>query len=217
MSTMKYRNLLLAANLGYSLMCLPDILLFTRLNLQIGIPDHVFVLGSSAARNIIVQWQWMPQVVILSMLCPEGMEATMYALLAGCSNLGGTIASNCGALMLETLGVSPNGSPLESEQFERLWIASAIHTMLPLVAVFALFWLMPDARQDERILDETITSATSGSLWTSVLHRPGYKVMDGDQVPLGDVGPADKRTTPECAFDIVCLRSCLDAHRVPRN
>ncbi len=46
----------------------------------------------------------MPGVVILSQLCPPGMEATMYALLAGCHNLGNSISANLGAYMLQLLG-----------------------------------------------------------------------------------------------------------------
>lgn len=219
MSSWTYRNILIATNLGYSILCLPDIILFTRMNLSIGIPDHLFVLGSSVARNIVATWQWMPQVVILSFLCPQGMEATMYALLAGCSNLGGTIASNCGALMLEVLGCSPNGSPLESAQFEMLWVASAISTALPLLAILALFWLIPDARQDENILDERVTSATTGSLWTSLEHGLGYHVVEAEQADSGDSAIASGgQTGPECS-SFMFLRSCvqMDAHRIQRN
>merc|ERR550539_1242474 len=99
-------------------------ILFARLNHTFGIPDKVFVLGSTVAQNVIFTWQWMPQVVILSFLCPKGMEATMYALLAGCHNLGNTIAANCGAVMLQWLGCDPSGAPKESKQFENLWMGA---------------------------------------------------------------------------------------------
>merc|ERR1719498_89953 len=74
MTTWKYRNIFIATNLGYSIICLPDIILFSRYNLVLGIPDHVFMLGSAIAQNVVGQWQWMPQVVILANLCPKGME-----------------------------------------------------------------------------------------------------------------------------------------------
>lgn len=165
MSTWTYRNILLATNVAYSLICLPDIILFTRYNLKLGIPDHVFMLGATVAQTIIYQWQWMPQVVILSNLCPKGMEATMYALLAGCHNLGGTIAANCGAIVLDLLGCTPSGLLNESSKFDNLWKASAISCMLPMVTIVLIFWLVPDVRQIDALLDESIESATSGSLW----------------------------------------------------
>ena len=55
-----------------------------------------------------------PGVVILSQLCPPGLEATMYALLAGCHNLGGAIASSTGAWVLQVLSVQPSGAKEKS-------------------------------------------------------------------------------------------------------
>lgn len=160
----RYRQLLLMTNLICALMSLSDLILFARLNTRFGIPDHGFVLGSTILSSVINQWRWMPSVVILSFLCPKGMEATMYALLAGCHNLGNAVAANLGALLLNELGCRPSGMPGESEQFRRLWVASAFATAMPLVTILALFWLIPDARQDQNVL-ATTHSATEGSLW----------------------------------------------------
>merc|ERR1719326_2616244 len=96
-------------NIVLSLLSVTDIVMFTRLNVRLGLPDHAFVLGASVLTTVVAQWMWMPGVVILSQLCPKGMEATMYALLAGCHNLGGTVASSCGACMLKWLNVNPSG------------------------------------------------------------------------------------------------------------
>merc|ERR1719221_1838449 len=123
-----------------------DVIFFARLNVRVGIPDHVFVMGTGAFASVIGQWMWMPSVVILSQLCPEGMEATMYALLAGCHNLGNTIASNCGALLLEWLGCQPGGNPGESDQFKNLWIGSVVSTVLPMLTLALMPWLIPNAR-----------------------------------------------------------------------
>mmetsp|Transcript_56667 Transcript_56667/g.165794 ORF Transcript_56667/g.165794 Transcript_56667/m.165794 type:complete len:560 (-) Transcript_56667:108-1787(-) len=170
MSTWKYRHMLILTNLVLSGFAALDILMFARVNVKLGIPDHVLVLGLSIFESIIAQWQWMPQVVILSYLCPKGMEATMYALLAGCHNMGNTIASNAGALLLKHLGVQPRGEPGESAQFEHLWVAATVSTILPLVAILVLYRLIPDARQNERIVDTTY-DATSGSLYRRLLGR----------------------------------------------
>merc|ERR1719326_1707471 len=118
------------ANLLISAFSILDLVLFTRTNVKYGIPDTWFVLGTSGCASIISNWQWMPNIVILSQLCPKGMEATMYALLAGCHNLGNSISEYLGAYALHVLEVQPSGTPGESKQFENLWLASLLSTLL---------------------------------------------------------------------------------------
>lgn len=88
----------------------------------------------------------------------------MYALLAGCHNLGNTIASNWGALLLELLSINPNGSPGEGDQFQNLWKASLLASVLPMITVVALFQFIPDVKQGDRIVDPHET-AMRDSLW----------------------------------------------------
>merc|ERR1719321_589747 len=158
-----YRTLLMVSNLLISVLSFLDIIMFTRTNVKLGIPDGVFVMGSSVSGTIISQWQWMPGVVLLSQMCPKGMEATMYALLAGCHNLGNTLSEYLGAYILDILGVSPAGLPNESHQFENLWIAAVIATVLPALTLILIPWLIPDKRQTEKLLEQDDRSATSGS------------------------------------------------------
>lgn len=160
-----YRRLLMMTNVVLSILNLSDVIILSRTNVKYGIPDTAFVLGGSVLQTIVGQWMWMPGVVIMSQLCPKGMEATMYALLAGCHNLGNTIASNCGAYVLMVLGCSPSGADSESSQFDRLWIASALSTVLPMLTLFLLPWLVPDAKQTDKLLNDDERDATSGSLW----------------------------------------------------
>ena len=142
-------------NIVTAILSISDLMILSRMNVRLGLPDHAFVLGSSVLGTIIGQWMWMPGIVIMSQLCPKGMEATMYALLAGCHNLGNTISSNTGALLLEYLGCQPSGAPNESKQFEHLWVGSALSSVLPLLTCALIPWLIPDARQTDKLLDQT--------------------------------------------------------------
>mmetsp|Transcript_45827 Transcript_45827/g.84037 ORF Transcript_45827/g.84037 Transcript_45827/m.84037 type:complete len:577 (+) Transcript_45827:73-1803(+) len=160
-STWKYRQLLIMTNVIASCLSLLDVAMFARINKQWGIADEFFVVGFSAFELVVKQWIWMPQVVILSFLCPKGMEATMYALLAGCHNLGNTIASNSGALLLHLLGCHPDGSAGEDAQFDNLWKAALVATVFPLISILVLYPLIPDAYQNETLCAD----ATAGSLW----------------------------------------------------
>jgi len=169
-----YTRLLVLTNVIVSILSMLDLVLFLRWNKKIGIPDHAFVIGSQASQALVMQWMWMPGVIILSQLCPKGMEATMYALLAGCHNLGNAISANCGAHLLHVLGVSPSGALDESHTFDRLWVATLIATVLPFMTIFTIPWLIPNAKQTDVLLDEDMpNSATAGSLfeqWMGVDH-----------------------------------------------
>jgi len=160
-----YRRLLMMTNIVVSILNLSDVIILSRFNVRLGIPDTVFVMGGSVLTTIVSQWMWMPGVVILSQLCPKGMEATMYALLAGCHNLGNTIAANCGAYVLLLLNCKPSGADNESAQFDKLWLGSVLSTVLPMFTLLLLPWLIPDARQTDKLLDDDDRDATSGSLW----------------------------------------------------
>jgi len=178
LSKWKYRELIVMTNLVTAFFSLCDLMMYTRLNVKLGIPDHMFVLSSTVLGSVVNQWMWMPQVVIMAYLCPRGMEATMYALLAGCHNLGNTIGSACGALMLQYLGCRPDGSPGESAQFQNLWVAGLVATLLPTITTVLTVHLLPDAHQDEKILsDDAAMDATSGSLWR---RWNGYSRIPGE-------------------------------------
>mmetsp|Transcript_1183 Transcript_1183/g.2311 ORF Transcript_1183/g.2311 Transcript_1183/m.2311 type:complete len:563 (+) Transcript_1183:119-1807(+) len=165
MTNWSYRSLLMATNVALSVLSFADVVMLSRLNIRMGVPDRAFVLGASVFQTLIAQWMWMPGVVLNSQLCPKGMEATMYALLAGCHNLGFTIASSCGALLLKWLNCAPSGQPGESSDFINLWKASALSTVLPLFTLIMLPCMIPDAYQTDKLLDEEDRDATSGSLW----------------------------------------------------
>jgi len=84
-------------------------------------------------------------VALAAQLCPKGMAATIYALLAGCSNLGNAVAQSFGAYVLYSFDVSPCGAPNESAQFDNLWKCSLVSSLLPLVSLVGILYLIPDA------------------------------------------------------------------------
>jgi len=192
-----YTRLLILTNVIVSCLSLLDLVLFLRWNLKIGIPDHAFVIGSQASQALVMQWMWMPGVIILSQLCPAGMEATMYALLAGCHNLGNAISANCGAYLLHLLDVNPQGNLDETHTFDKLWVATLIAIVLPFLTIFTIPWLIPNAKQTDTLLDENSShSATAGSVFE--------KWMGINQDPYGESG-AEAESTPLRTVDEVLV------------
>merc|ERR1740117_664259 len=81
-----------------------DLLWVNRLNVQAGISDQAFVFSSEIISPIISQLGSLPQFVLAATLCPKGTEATLFALMMGVSNFGGTVGSYTGVLAMEALG-----------------------------------------------------------------------------------------------------------------
>merc|ERR1712113_1108735 len=110
----------------YASVNLLSCIVYSRWNLVFGINDKFFVLASQGVQSAIMEFTWLPSVLINSQLCPPGREATMFALLAGCHNLGGNLANYFGALLLHILHVEPRGMLGDETQFDNLWLAALI-------------------------------------------------------------------------------------------
>lgn len=155
MTKWKFRNVLLMANLVYIIVSIPSTFFYLRWNLKAHIPDSLFVLGSEALSVVTGTWTMMPLVLLMLQLCPEGIEATVFALLAGSSNLGNALSQYQGAFILEMFHVNPSGALGESHQFDNLWKVSLISLCLPLIPICTIPFLIPDASQTERLLVTT--------------------------------------------------------------
>jgi folate/biopterin transporter len=123
-----------------------DLLIINRLNVAAGIPDEVaYMLGNNVAAAVAEQLDLMPAVVLTSKLCPPGMEATVYAVLAGFQNFGGSVSAAVGAALTTEFGVVAD---LESNTCSFDGLSALVllcHVGLPLVVVPLTFILIPDA------------------------------------------------------------------------
>lgn len=116
-------------------------------------------------------------VVLISKLCPQGVESTVYALLAGFSNFGSAVASSLGVLGIDVAGIKTPGEGLCN--FDNLsWLIVFSHVLLPLLTVPLTFVLIPNARMtDDLVGDLPTTGATGGD--------------GGDEAVKGGDGSAD--------------------------
>mmetsp|Transcript_99774 Transcript_99774/g.228994 ORF Transcript_99774/g.228994 Transcript_99774/m.228994 type:complete len:656 (+) Transcript_99774:178-2145(+) len=150
----RYHPLLVVLNSLLVVANLINIMVFTRYNLVLGIPDALFVLGSTMFHWVLYMLLYMPAVVLTSQFCPKGLEATMFALIAGAWNLGWAVGQYGGSALLYLLGVQPRGAPNESAQFKNLWLAALIAALVPIISTTAAFFLLPNATQTETLLPD---------------------------------------------------------------
>jgi len=166
MDNCSYQRIFLISSFAVAGFSLVDAFVFARLNVKVGIPDQVFVITTSVLESVVQQWQDMPSIVIISQLCPEGMEAVVFALVNSSFNIGGMVGANTGALLLQWLKCEPSGEDSESAQFEYLWLAAVLNSVMQVIPLVLMRWLIPHCRQTEKIMQgEQNRSATAGSLW----------------------------------------------------
>lgn len=78
---------------------LTQLVLITGLNRQIGVSDELFALGDSALLTVLGQVSFMPILVLAARLCPEGVEATLFATLMSILNGGAFLGSAFGSVL----------------------------------------------------------------------------------------------------------------------
>lgn len=145
-----FRQLLFWSQLLYGGSGLLDLALVLRLNLKIGIPDFFFVVIDEFFHKMLGRLKWMPLLVLSSKLCPAGIEGTFFALLMSIDHIGMLTSSWNGGILLHVLRITRT-------QFDNLWLAILIRSLLRILPVGLLF-LVPATDSDASILPDEMLS-----------------------------------------------------------
>ena len=81
------------------------ILVVTRVNLQMGIPDQIFMLSDKAITAAVSRIGHIPVLIMGAQLCPPGIEGTLYALMMSMLNFGAMLGEHMTALAMFILSV----------------------------------------------------------------------------------------------------------------
>jgi len=174
----RYHSVFFTTNIIFSIGTATSAIQFSRMNLRWGISDEVFAISYAVITSLTLSMLFLPGIVLLTQLCPKQVEATMYALLAGTSNLGTQIGGTVGAAVLTLLGVTPRGQPNESDKFDNLWIAALISSLAPMFTLVLLPWMIPNALQTERLLSEDATAVDGSPLRRWRAWRSGAPLLE---------------------------------------
>lgn len=105
---MPLKKLLGAVQILLCFCMLFDIILVKRLNVELGIPDAVMVLGGSAFVDAINQFKILPFMVLLAQLCPAGKEGSLLAAFMSVQCLASIISGYLGVTLASALHISSN-------------------------------------------------------------------------------------------------------------
>eukprot|EP00898_Chlorokybus_atmophyticus_P001084 jgi/Chlat1/1977/Chrsp158S02283 len=153
LTNMPYRRIFMWAQVLMMSAGMLDLVIVTRTNKWLGIPDQAFVIADQAVAEAVERIQTMPVLVLAARVCPANVEGTLFALLMSLSNFGEDTSEFFGAWLLRVLGVS-------RADFSLLWLAVLIRSLMRLLPLMLLF-LVPDLPQTGTLLDAAVANKNS--------------------------------------------------------
>jgi len=130
-----------------------------------------FLFGTALLEPLIDQLDQLPATLMLSKLCPKGIETTMFAILAGFSNIGLSLAGQVGGFATAFFGFNfqaatdanpalcemgggqeNTGNPQSFHGLARTLVIGNI--LLPFITIPLTWCFIPNQRLDEEFLDE---------------------------------------------------------------
>jgi len=122
--------------------------------------DQIFFLvGAQAVYKIVDMLDFMPNNVLIGNMCPPGMEATIFAVLAGSQNFGSTIAYMNGGIFTRYMGVVYSRNFDECANDPVAWaggmsafgvVRVVAGIVLPAITIPLTFVLLPDKYLSEK-------------------------------------------------------------------
>jgi len=82
------------------------LILVTRVNKLIGIPDTLFVILDDIILSIFYKITLLPILVIATQVCPSGLEGMLFATIISANNLSNIIGKLLGGLLTKLMGIT---------------------------------------------------------------------------------------------------------------
>ena len=102
------------------------IILVTDTYKTLGIPALVFVVTDETLDSIVESLALLPMLVLAARLCPDGIEASVYASIISVSNAGGLLSMLGGSILSTAFGITMH-------DFSGLWkLVLVVSVLMPL-------------------------------------------------------------------------------------
>jgi hypothetical protein len=119
-----------------------DIFIISRENKRLGIPDECMIFGDVTLTPMVRRFIMMPIFVLASRVCPDGAEATLYALLMALSNFGNTVGIYFGSFLLVIFGVT-------DDNYDNFIYVVVVKSLCRLLPILFIPFLVPDGSAQE--------------------------------------------------------------------
>lgn len=141
---------------------LTTLLLVTHANRALGIDDHWFSLGDTLILTVMGEITFMPILVLAARICPQGVEATLFALLMSVFNLAGLVSHELGAVLTHYLGVTETN-------FDNLWLLITITNLSTLLPLLFINWLPAAGEKTPEITNSILNDQDEKNLLPNVV------------------------------------------------
>jgi len=121
-----------------------QLLLFTGYNKVLGIPNIPFIYLDDTVMSVASQVISIPPLAVVAMMCPSGMEATVFCFFTALTNFSSNVVSTqLSVLMIDYFGVT-------AHNFDNI-VALRIWTLAINILPSFLIFLMPSDETVERL------------------------------------------------------------------
>jgi len=153
LSKWRFRTVLIFTTILVGFAGIFDLLIVLRVNQKMGISDHTFYFfGESIFETTLDMLFWLPSSIIISKVCPKGLESATYAYLAGISNYSLMVSELVGVIIYESAGITKC-------DFKSLWwLILCFHIILPIVGGIPAAFLVPNDQQDDDIMIDVVNA-----------------------------------------------------------
>ncbi|KAG7573311.1 Biopterin transporter family [Arabidopsis suecica] len=146
LKTVPLRKIFLVTTIFGTGLGMTQVILVSGFNRELGISDEWFAIGDSLILTVLAQASFMPVLVLAARLCPEGMEATLFATLMSISNGGSVLGGLMGAGLTQVFGITKDSFG----NLSTLIILCNLSSLLPL----PLLGLLPGDSPDTLTKDD---------------------------------------------------------------
>lgn len=154
--TVPLRRLFVGIIIVSVVLSLPTLGLVYGWYLRLGVSPQFFAMADTLISAPLSEIGFLPLMVLIARICPVGLEATMFAILASLANIGLAVSDLGGAALSSWFDVhqSAEGVPANYENLHLvMWIA-ILSSVLPL----PFLWKLPETRVAEEIGGEATPS-----------------------------------------------------------
>lgn len=152
------RNMFFWLMIGSVVLSLPTIGLVYKWHELLGVSPQFFAMADTLISGMLFELAFLPLLVLVARVCPKGIEATMFAVLASLMNIGLSVSDLGGAALTTYFGVHSATETLAADYGNLhivMWIA-ILSSLLPL----PLLPLLPETRTNEDLPLEPSPSMT---------------------------------------------------------